>query len=169
MRTAARFQQGMSWLEFAVTAALLGILMLVLVQRLGEYQAAAERAEMEYGSTMFKSALKIRLSVLMVEGRMQETASLLCENPVRWLEKLPPNYYGEAHGAAVARVPPGKWYFDPRECTMVYMVRHGAHFSPDRAGIKRVRYRVKAFASGAATHPVGLTFEPVEPYRQSWR
>lgn len=165
MRNAARFQQGMSWLEFAVTAVLLGILMLVLVQRLGEYQAAAERAEMEYGVTMIKSALKIRLSVLMVEGRMQETAGLLCENPVRWLEKLPPDYYGEAQGATVARVPPGKWYFDTRECTMVYMVKHGDRFSPDSAGIKRVRYRIKAFASGAAGHPVGLVFELVEPYR----
>jgi hypothetical protein len=157
-------QHGMSWIEFAAVVVLLSVLSVFLAQRLVAYQELAERADMEYGATVLKSALRMRLSAMMVEGRMQETAQLVCENPVRWLDKSPPNYYGEAHGEAVKAVTAGSWYFDPAECSMGYMVRHDGGFKPDSQGMKRVRYRVKSIATDAKSPPVGLRFELIEPY-----
>jgi general secretion pathway protein G len=158
-------QRGMTWIEFGVVAIVLGVVAIVLAQRLTEYQELAERADMEYGAMMFKSALRIRVSVLMTEDRMREADKLLCENPVRWLDRRPPNYAGEAHGVAVAEVLPGHWYFDPVECSMGYMSRHGAHLAPDGQGLRRVRYHVSMTAVDAAGHASGLSFVPVAPYR----
>ena len=83
---------------------------------------------------------------------------------MRWLDKNPPNYFGEAHGDAVKNVATGSWYFDPMECSMGYMVRHGEGFKPDSQGMKRVRYRVKSMSIDAKGSPVGLRFELFEPY-----
>lgn len=157
-------QHGMSWIEFAAVVALLAVLSVILAQRLTAYQELAERADMEFGATVLKSALRMRLSAMMVEGKMQETARLVCENPVSWLDKNPPNYFGEAHGEMVKKVTLGSWYFDPMECSMGYMVRHGKGFRPDSQGMKRIRYRVKATSLNAGNIPVGLRFELVEPY-----
>ncbi len=155
----------MTWLELALAAGLLGVVGVVLLQRLAEYQELAERADMEYGVTLYRSALRIQVGVLMVEGRLAEKRRLLCENPVRWLERPPENYAGEAHGAAVRNVPAGNWYYDPVECSLGYVARNSRHLAPDSAGMARVRFRVRADSEDVAGRPGGLSLVPVEPYR----
>ncbi len=159
------FQRGMSWLEAAMTVLLLSVFGWYLAQRLENFQEFAERADMEYAATMMKSALRVEVGLLMVQGRMQDAARLQCDNPVHWLDKVPANYYGEARGDALMNVPRGSWYFDPVECSMAYMVRHDAHFVPDSQGLRRVRFKVRGDARDAAGRSTGLRFEPVEPYQ----
>ena len=158
-------QRGMTWLELALVAGLLGVVGVVMLHRLADYQELAERADMEYGVATLKSALRIRVGVLMVEGRLTEKRRLLCENPVLWLERQPANYAGEAHGAAVKNVSPGHWYYDPVECVIAYVARNSRHLAPDSTGMARVRFQVRADAEDTAGRPGGLSLVPVEPYR----
>jgi hypothetical protein len=160
-----RRQLGMSWLELAVVSVVLSLVAVLFAQRLSDYQELAERAGMEYGITMFKSALRIRLSVLLMEGRLQDVGHLRCDNPVHWLEQPPAHYVGEVSGEAVRHIPPGNWYFDPSECSMGYMVKYDKHLTFDSVGLKRVRYHVSVEGKGSRGLALGLAFDPVEPYR----
>lgn len=162
--TAAR-QRGMTWLEFGLVAVLLAVVMVLLLNRLRDYQELAERADMEYTANLFKSALKLRIATLMAEERMQESAGLVCENPVRWLERPPGNYFGEVSGAEVNRVPPGRWYFDPVHCVTGYVAQFGQRLAPDSEGKARVRYHVRPAAIDGSGLRLGLAFEPLEPYQ----
>ena len=158
-------QRGMTWLEFGLVAVMLAVVSVLLLHRLRDYQELAERADMEYTANLFRSALKVRIATLMAEERMLESASLVCENPVRWLEAPPGNYHGEVHGAEVDHVPPGRWYFDPASCVTGYVAQFGHRLVPDSEGKARVRYHVRPAAVDGAGFRLGLVFEPLEPYQ----
>lgn len=138
-RIAAR---GFSLLELAVVVIVLGVVASMLLSRLRFYQEAAEKANVETTIGAVKSALRSRMASLLVEGRAQEYVQLAQQNPLDWLDVMPPNYVGKLPLPGGAGVPPGSWYFDPEDRMLVYMVKNGNYFEPDSMGRKRIRLRV---------------------------
>ena len=164
--------EGFTLLEFGVAAIILGVVAAVLLDRLRYYQEAAEKAHMEYTVATLKSALRLHVSTLMVEGRMGECAKLARQNPVDWLQQKPADYSGEFDGAPPDSAPPGGWYYDRVQRELVYRVRLGRHFVPGKDGRRQVRFRVAVVydeiqggegASGLLVS--GVTLAAVEPYR----
>jgi type II secretory pathway pseudopilin PulG len=157
---------GASKLEFVTIVALIGIVAVVLLSRLFYYEEQAEKAQMEYTATALKNALRVQMSLLLIQGRTQEYAALAQQNPLDWLEPQDVTEKGAgSHGKPTLA---GSWNFDPASHTLVYAVKHGNHFVPDSGGQKRVRWRVDLIRDlpGSTNGPViGLALVLIEPYR----
>lgn len=141
--------RGVSLLEFAVAVIVIGILSGILLDRLHYYQERAEKADMEYTIGAIKSALRLRMAVMLVEGHAQQFNLLLQENPMDWLDEKPRNYRGVLSGAGRGAMQPGAWYFDRDARVLLYIVDQGAHFQANSEGRKLVRLRVEAVRNQA--------------------
>jgi len=164
--------EGFTLLEFGVVAVILGIVAAVLLDRLRYYQEAAEKADMEYTVAALKSALRLQVSTLMVEGRMGECSKLAQQNPMDWLQQKPANYFGEFDGVPPDTVPRGGWYYDRAERELVYRVHLGRHFVTREHGQRQVRFRAAVVydhgGKGAGSSGLlvsGITLIPVKPYQ----
>lgn len=140
--------RGFSLLELLIVAVLFEVLATILLERLRYYGEAAEKANVEYTISSIRSALRYKISTLMVEGRMQERALLAHQNPMDWLDVKPTNYVGAFIGVASAKLPPGNWCFDTEKRELVYLPRNAARLQPDALGRRWVRLR--GVASGDA-------------------
>ncbi len=162
-------QRGFTLLELVVCILIFAALVTVLLNRLGFYQEAAEKAAMESTARVVKTGLQIRLAELIIENRQGEAAALETEDPVQWLEKKPANYGGAYHEPAQ----PGTWYFDGQARQLVYVVNTGSRLELDgQADTKQVRFRARLLkdrlqlAGGGPVEGVtGVTLQPVLPYR----
>lgn len=139
-----RKSAGATLLEFALMASVLGVLVFVLLGRMTYYQEWVEKANMEYTAATLKSALRMELSTLMVEGRMREIPAMERQNPMTWLEQKPANYLGEFDGAPPDTQPRDGWYYDKSTRVLVYRVNRGRYFVSDSRGQREVRFRVMA-------------------------
>jgi len=133
-RQVPRRRGGFSLLELMIVVSLFGILAGVLLDRLRYYEEAAEKANVEYTISAIKSVLRYKLANLMIEGRMQECAALVGQNPMEWLEAKPENYGRD--------FPQGNWYFDNADRALVYVPRNTEHFQADAQGRRQIRLRV---------------------------
>lgn len=164
-------QRGFSLLELAGAFALVAIMATVLLDRLTYYEELAEKARMEATVSTLKSALRIRMATMMIEGRVQEYRLLAGQNPIDWLDKTPDDYRGAV--SDIAGLAAGAWYFNHADRTLVYLVRNGRYFRPDSEGLKRVRLKVVAISDRPGTQSVSETIKPadtvviklLEPYR----
>lgn len=138
-REAAR---GFSLLELALVAIVVGTAATILLNRFLFYQEVAEKANVEYTISAVKSGLRAKMASLLVAGRAQDFAQLARQNPMDWFEIKPTNYGGLLPRANNAEAVAGNWYFDPETVTLVYFVKHGAHFAPDGGGLKQIRLKV---------------------------
>jgi len=124
----AKRARGFSLLELMIVTIMFGVLATVLLDRLAYYEEAAEKAYVGYTISAIKSALRLRISRLMIEGRLQEAAELAQQNPMGLLDEKPANYIGELRNPDPATIPKGSWYFDYSSKILVYIVRNGRHF-----------------------------------------
>jgi prepilin-type N-terminal cleavage/methylation domain-containing protein len=165
--------RGFSLLELMVAISVISIVGIVLLNRLSYYQEMAEKADMEYTVSAIKSALRMRMASLMIEGRAQEFRSLAQENPMDWLEKKPANYLTLQLPVDPRFSLAGQWYFDAPNRMLVYLPKHNDYFQPDKSGQKRVRLQVTYLRNEAAhvndnrpnrpTDSVAVTL--IEPYK----
>lgn len=160
-------QGGMMLLELLIVVSVFGTMATVLINRLHNYREAAEKATMEYTISTLRSVLRMRLSELMIQGRQQESVFFVGQNPMRWLDGMPPNYAGEIDDGAEGM--PGHWYFDARTASLVYFVKHSGHFSSALGQPARVRVALVAVPTQGAT-TTGNSSDSVrlvlqEPYR----
>ena len=141
--------RGISLLEFAVVVIAIGALSGILLNRLHYYQERAEKADMEYTIGAIKSALRLRMAVMLVEGHAQQFNVLLQENPMDWLEEKPRNYRGVLTAPGRGTMQPGSWYFDRDVRVLIYIVDQGEHFQANSDGRKQIRLRVEALRNQA--------------------
>lgn len=169
-----RKSAGATLLEFSLVASVLGVLAFVLLDRMTYYQEWVEKANMEYTAATLKSALRMELATLMVEGRMREIPAMERQNPMGWLEQKPANYLGEFDGAPPGAQPRDGWYFDRSARVLVYRVSRSRYFVPDSRGRREVRFRVMAIydkspddmSLGASPMlPSGIKLLLIEPYK----
>lgn len=119
---------GISRFEFAVTAAIVAILAVVLLQRILYYQEEAERAQVRHLIGDLRTVLRMKTAELEVKSHGPEQALLAGQNPMLWLPEKPSNYLGEYYGPADDDIESGNWYFDTKKRELVYVLRHGKFF-----------------------------------------
>lgn len=171
---AAEGGRGFTLLELLVVIAIIGILGAVILDRILRYQEYAEKTAMEQTVGILRSALHLRLAEYLVRGKWQDVEKLVQSNPMDWLAQKPENYLGEHLNPKPGEIPSGNWYFDPKDHTLVYLVRSDRHFVADGGGRKWVRYRVspvygdndKESGSAADKKEInGIRLTLVETYR----
>ena len=143
-------QRGASFVGFAVSTALIGIVVGALLERALYYQEYAEKIAMESTAENIRTGLRYKVADLMLANRMSEIPALADENPMAWLGERPPNYLGELESAPADEAK-GKWHFDKRNRELVYTVNNRRHFSPSLYRDFSVRYRVMRVSAGAVT------------------
>ncbi|MGQ0579829.1 MAG: type II secretion system protein [Betaproteobacteria bacterium] len=143
-------QRGISFLEFAVSMALMGIIVSVLLERALYYQEYAEKTAMESTAENIRTGLRFKVADLILADRVSEIQTLADENPLSWLVDRPPNYLGELDSSP-AEEPRGQWYFDTRNRELVYTVDNRRHFSPSTYRDFSVRYRAMRVSAGEVT------------------
>jgi general secretion pathway protein G len=138
-----RRQHGFSLFELFIAAAVIGVIALLLLERLLSYQEYAERTAMELTVVNMRSGLRLQMAELMTQDRLHEVGKLVNTNPVRWLEAPPPNYLGELNHPLEKALPKGNWYFDTKEREMVYLPRENRFLmGPWRDRKEAMRYQV---------------------------
>ena len=140
-------QWGGSLADFAVCIALIGVFLIVLIERALYYQEYAEKTAMESTAGSIRTGLRYKVADLIIANRLSEIPTLADENPMNWLGKKPPNYLGELDSAPVEA--DGQWYFDKRNRELVYTVNNRRHFSPSSYRDFSVRYRAMRVSTGA--------------------
>lgn len=166
-------QAGIAKLEFAIVAAVLGILAAVLLERLSYVQESAEKIHMESTARALRSALFLKIVEHMNAGQSLDYEKLAQENPMDWLEKKPANYAG-AFARPPYPPPIGSWYFDKTVHILTYQVNQGRYFDLDSQGKKQARFQLKPLYTetppaddmGDSPMPAsGIKLIVIEPYR----
>jgi competence protein ComGC len=170
MMRLARRSRGFTVFELAVAATVIGVLAVLLLNRLSYYQEMAEKAAMESMAKLVKTGLQMRLAELIATNRQGEAATLEIADPMQWLDARPANYGGD-YGAGFHR---GTWYFDSGRRHLVYVVNVGDRLETDIAGApKEVRFHARLvkdrlkIGGKTAESVTAVTLSPVAPYH--WR
>ncbi len=159
-------------IELVASLAAIAVLAGALLSRLGYYQEAAERAQMEYEANTLKLALQLRIGHDLARQLPLDYLGISEENPVHWLDVPMQGYRGELGPTQAQAVQPPGWYFDRDRRELVYVPLRSSHLAADSSGRKRVRFKVtpvRAESGKTKRDPalIGLQLLPVEPYR--WR
>jgi prepilin-type N-terminal cleavage/methylation domain-containing protein len=165
---------GFTLFEFAVVVVIVGVLAIVLLERLLVYQEYAEKTAMEMTVRNVRTGLRYQIADLMNQDRMREVDRLLNENPVTWLETPPPNYLGQFRNPAPDQIAPGNWYFDTAKRELVYLPNRKRFFKPGGTGRDEIRFRVTAvrgsqkLIKGSEPSVQGLTLNLLNSYQWDW-
>ena len=135
---------GSKLFEFVIVVLLFGALSTVVLEYMLHYIEVAEKSAMENTVMNMRSSLRLRLAQVLVRNDVDEGVRLSRDNPMNWLQEMPPNYAGEFDNPEPGAIAKGKWYYDRGKRELVYLVDMGREFVPDEEGGKRVRYRVNA-------------------------
>ena len=172
LRPRLRAASGLTLIELIVVICIIALCAALLFERLRFYQEAAEKAAMEYTVAVVKSALQLRVAVMLLRGEGKDIASLARANPVEWLMEPPPGYQGEFR-APQPDVPRRSWYFDATRKELVYVPDLDGHLERLADGSKRLRFRVRVDEpkepdserkESERKRTTGMRVEPVMPY-----
>jgi general secretion pathway protein G len=165
-------QRGFTLFELVVVVSIVGVLGVVVLDRMRFYQEAAEKAAMEQTVGIIRSAMRLQIADRLLSGGVQEVAALAQANPMDWLAQQPRNYIGVRFAPKTGEIAGGSWYFDLKEKQLVYVVSLGNHFATDHPGRKQVRFELrlveKSTQEQAATDVKeiqGLVLAEAVPYR----
>lgn len=160
-------QRGASLLEFAVTVAVIGILMGLLLQRIWYYQGEAEKAAVEITVANVRTALEIKVAEAKLPGRSSDLTFLTEENPFNLLKNKPVNYSGELFRPSDKDIGDGNWCFDRADKSLIYLLNNRNSFVDAQS--KRLKFKVKLFrlpqslAKPSGTpEPESVAFEQVK-------
>ena len=174
-RYARHCYSGFSLLELVIVIVIISVLMVFAMSRLLALMADAERASMETVAGTLRSAIGMKIAESIVKSKVSELPGFEGSNPMALLAETPRNYLGELDGADPATLEDGNWYFDKRDKTLVYLVRHKGYFSGGLADPPRARFSLTLVYSDRKGNGVfdpgvdeiqGLRLGPVEKY--SW-
>ena len=132
---------GFSVLELAVAVTVIGILTFILLRRVVFYQEQAERVAAEQVVDTLRSALRLQVAHLVLNGSEHDVAGLADQNPMDWLEKKPANYRGEFYSPGANLLVPGTWYFDRTDRKLTYLFHHPELISNNAQ--KQLNFQVK--------------------------
>lgn len=164
-------QAAYSMFEFIVLVVIASVLGIGLAERLSYYQELAEKTVMEATVRNMRSGLLMRRAELLMQENVAETAKLLHQNPITWLETPPLNYVGELSAERAQTVPPGSWYFDTSARELVYLPHLHRHLQIEAPQSSLIRYQVTALemmpntAPPARRQPLGIALTLKTPYR----
>ncbi len=144
-RVIHRSSKGFTLIELIVVIIIIVVLAGLFLVRIPLYQEQAEKAAMQQVEGALQSALVLRYGALMTRGAAneKELSILGSDNPITWLQKMPPNYMGEYYDPSPRTVAPGSWMFDLKSRDLIYVVDHGDNFKPGKDGNKWIRFHVR--------------------------
>lgn len=145
-------------LEYVVTALVILLLMLRMLSRTEALQVEAERLSMQGVVRSLEAA--VLLASILEDGR-RPPEFRPGGNPMALIEQRPANYLGEFDGADPEAIAGGQWYFDARQRTLLYRVRHADYFQTPLPAPARARFKVAPTDDGTP----GLAVIALEPYR----
>ncbi|MYM67637.1 hypothetical protein GTP45_12440 [Pseudoduganella sp. FT55W] len=136
-------QRGASLLEFAVSVAVIGVLMGLLLQRIWYYQGEAEQKAVQMTVANVRTALEIKVAEAKLPGRSIDLTILAEENPFNLLKDKPVNYAGELFSPTDSDIGAGNWCFDRTNKSVIYLLNNRNSF--EDAQSKRLKFKVKLF------------------------
>jgi len=136
-------QSGVSKFEFALVVAIIGVLGGLLLHRLTEVEAAAERLQVELTVRHMRLGLSLAIGERIMQGREDSLAELLERNPADFLG-----------GSGLAQ----GWRYDPAARRLSYRPRQPEAFE----GREELQWRLTA-AGRANGRVMGLRLVPVPP------
>jgi len=140
--TPAWRQRGFSKFELALVAALFAVFVGMAADRLHAYQKNADLVAAKQLIVSLQAALTLRTAQLTITQRRADIAALADENPIGWLHERPPNYLGEYYSPDNQRLPPGHWYFNRRNKTLVYLSIDRKIFASSK--LRFLKFKVKS-------------------------
>ncbi|MGB0128463.1 MAG: hypothetical protein WBP72_12560 [Rhodocyclaceae bacterium] len=168
LHPAGRTQRGSGWVEFAIVAALLSGLVVILLPHIHEYQERAEKALVDLTVRSLRTTLRWQIAQRMFHGGMDDLAGLVGANPVPWLERPPAGYLGELADEA-QDLAGGTWYFHTATRELVYVPKRESSLAVPGGGPARLRWQVrqlKPSLGGDVKAPVdALVVTEVTPYQ----
>ena len=164
--------KGFTLIEFIVVIIIIVVLAGLFLTRIPLYQEQAEKAAMQQVEGALQSALVLRYGALQTRAAAteQNLSVLATDNPMTWLQKLPPNCKGEYYDPSPRTVAPGSWMFDLKSRELIYVLNQSDNFTPGRDGSKWIRFRVHLGYELMLGRPeagkelVTTLLEPTEPY-----
>lgn len=132
-----RRQRGLGLLEFAVVAALFGVLALTLLERLTELEQDGERLEVELTVRNMRVGLQLAIGEKLMRGEEDRLAELLGMNPVSFLGRLPQGYVEEVGAGGTV---PGAWRYDEKSRVLAYRPRQPEAFG----GRDELRWKMRS-------------------------
>ena len=112
------------WFMGAVLLALLGVLVLAVLNALNEIEAKAERQAVELTVRNMRTGMQFAMADALIRQREHEIEPWIGGNPVRWLETPPIGYRGDCSPEERQRLDVGAWCFDRVSRELVYKPRH---------------------------------------------
>lgn len=164
-------QSGLSRLEFAVAAAIVGIFAALLLGRLLHYEAVAERVRFDLAVREMQHAQRMRVAALMVAQQPVDYARMAAENPVAWLDKQPAGYVGEVERPDAAKPGKGEWAFDRRQRKLLYRPRFPREFDnlAGREGVVRVGLYLRYTRDGRLPTALDVRAEQASSFTEGSR
>ncbi|MDZ7642978.1 MAG: prepilin-type N-terminal cleavage/methylation domain-containing protein [Woeseiaceae bacterium] len=123
--------RGFTLLELVVVIVIVGVLLVVAINRLLPYIDAAERVAVLSLESQLKSTLVMAAAKRIARGQSASIVELERSNPMALLLEPPDNYIGERR-ADPAELPARRWYFNPATRRLVYRI--GEPHSPELRG-----------------------------------
>jgi len=168
-----KFNRGFSLLELVVVIGIISVLLVIAIDRLRNFQIAAERVAMEQVLGALRSAIGIEMSRRVVTEGFSAVIAMDGQNPMNYLAQRPYNYLGELDGVDPETIQGSIWYFDKSVELLVYRVDNEAWFKTELEGKPRAEFRQTLvytdqnnngrFDRGDEVGGFGLS--PVSPYR----
>ncbi len=150
-------------LEAVLFAAVVGVFIAVLLDRLYDYFELAERTTVEVTLANLQSSLNVRLAQDLMTGRARDLGQWRRKNPFTLTRTTPNNYLGEFARPRLDQVDPPAWLFDRGAAELVYVPRRARLLrTADGSGVLRFRL-VPVQAQGA----IGVRIAAVQTYE--WR
>ena len=151
-----------SHLETALYAVIVGVLAALLLHRLLQLSAVAEKSAVEATVARLQSALYARAAKAVLEHKpLRDWED---GNPIVLAHALLPNYLGEFDHPDLASLEPGNWLYDRGRHELVYLVRRAQDFSGGSDPVPAIRFRLR-LERNAPGASLPILLHPVSHYR----
>ena len=153
-----------SHLETALYAVIVGVLAALLLHRLLELSAVAEKSAMEATLARLQFALYARAAKAVLSGKPGTSLDWQNRNPVVLAHAELPNYLGEFDHPDLTTLDSGNWLYDRSQHELVYLVRRAQDFSGGTDRVPAIRYRLRLERTPSGAYSPYL-LHAASPYR----
>ncbi len=170
-------QSGFTLLELVLVISIISVLAVVALNRYYKLLVDVERTSMEHDLGVMRSAISMQVAGHYVSGNTAGLEKMIGSNPMELLSEKPNNYLGVVSQYRLGDIEHGRWFYDSREETLVYVVRNPLYFETELAAPARVRFKIfpvyseRGEEGSQQKYLSGLTLKELEPYRwlRPWR
>ena len=150
-------QSGLSLLEFTLVVIIVGVLLVVFLQRMVDLRVDIERTAVERTEAALRTGLALEFADLVVKRRLDEAHDWAGGNALELLDTRPILDDEDLEDAGVEDIGPGDWSYDAQTGEIVYRVQYSdAFIEAEPEG----RWRVVVVNGDS---PGGLDLETTQP------